>query len=84
MTSDCCALYRMCTAGSEDCSPPQQQLYDHLLRTIAISVQAGCMLIALLLIFVVFRYRKYKVRISSQSGTAQNNFIESERRRCNC
>jgi len=39
----------------------QQQLYDHLLRTIAISVQAACMLVALLLAFVVFRYRKYKV-----------------------
>ena len=49
----------MCAAGAEDCSP---QLYDHLLRTIAISVQVGCMLVALLLIFVVFRYRKYKVR----------------------
>jgi hypothetical protein len=39
----------------------QQQLYDHLLRTIAISVQAACMLVALLLTFLVFRYRKYKV-----------------------
>ncbi|XP_057370985.1 uncharacterized protein LOC130691957 [Daphnia carinata] len=57
-------------AANDGCSPmsnnnhqpdhQQQQLYDHLLRTIAISVQAGCMLIALLLIFVVFRYRKYK------------------------
>lgn len=47
--------------GSDDCSPPHQ-LYDHLLRTIAISVQAACMLVALLLIFLVFRYRKYKVR----------------------
>lgn len=39
----------------------QQQLYDHLLRTIAISIQAACMLVALLLAFLVFRYRKYKV-----------------------
>ncbi|XP_032778292.2 probable G-protein coupled receptor 158 [Daphnia magna] len=38
----------------------QQQLYDHLLRTIAISIQAACMLVALLLAFLVFRYRKYK------------------------
>ena len=52
-------LRRMCSG--DDCSQQPQQLYDHMLRTIAISVQAACMLIVLLLIFLVFRYRKYKV-----------------------
>lgn len=65
----------MCNNSKSDCSSAsqsdshqpmdqqQQQLYDHLLRTIAISVQAACMLVALLLAFLVFRYRKYKVII---------------------
>ena len=68
----------MCNNSKSDCSSAsqsdshqpmdqqQQQLYDHLLRTIAISVQAACMLVALLLAFLVFRYRKYKVLLLLQ------------------
>lgn len=56
------------SASQSDSHQPmdQQQLYDHLLRTIAISVQAACMLVALLLAFLVFRYRKYKVLLLLQ------------------
>ena len=47
-----------------------------LLRTVVISIQAGCMLVALFLTFVVFRYRKYKVFFHICSSRLEKNSID--------